>query len=138
MVKKAIDTAKEWLETAEITLKARRYEQCLYSLEMAVEIALKSVLIELRVEVPRVHDIRSVAGTFLSGSKKVPKEFSRNLGQYLANFDTLLSLRSAVGYGFETGYDRSKLEKLAKDLFANGSEIIDACENAISHIKRNE
>lgn len=136
MVKKAIETAKDWLETADITLSAKRYEQSIYSLEMSVEIALKAVLIELNVDVPKVHDIRNVAVTFLRGNSKVPKQFLLDLGGFLTDFDTLLRLRSAVGYGFETGFDASKLKKIADELYSKGERIVEACEEAIEFIGR--
>ncbi len=135
-MKTAIETAYDWLETAKITLKAKRYEQSIYSLEMSVEIALKAVLIELGVEVPKVHDIRYVAGSTLRGNSRVPKQFLKDLNGFLSDFDTLLRLRSATGYGFETGFDSPRLEKIARELFSKGERTVEACEESIKFIKK--
>jgi HEPN domain-containing protein len=136
MVKTPIETSKDWLKTAEITLNAERYGQSLYALEMSVEIAFKAVLLSIHVEVPKVHDIRKTVKTFLSGNKKMPKKFADELDDYLSTFENLLSLRSIVGYGFESGLESAELEKQAESLVPKCHKIIIACEYAIKNIEK--
>lgn len=136
MVKRPIDTAWDWFQTAEMALRGGKPEQALYALEMSVEIALKAVLVSMRVEVPKVHDIRRVARTFLTGSKVLPKSFLENLDGYIATFETLLSMRSMVGYGFEGENEEKELEAQAKALMPECKKIIAACEEAIRKAAR--
>ncbi|MEM3572450.1 MAG: HEPN domain-containing protein [Candidatus Micrarchaeaceae archaeon] len=131
MVKTPIETAKDWLQTAELALNAGRYEQAIYALEMSVEIAFKAVLISMRVEVPKVHDIRKPISLFLQGNKAVPKDFLNELDDYISTFKTLLSLRSMVGYGFEGGFENIDMKKQAEILFTKCRRIIAACETAV-------
>jgi len=136
MVKKPIDTARDWLIAAEATMEAEKYEQSLYSMEMSVEIAFKAVLISVKADAPKLHDVRRVLNTMLSGSRKVPKEFIANLDSYTSTFGTLLSIRSMVGYGFESGTASMELDKQAKELLPKCRAIVKACEEAVKHAEK--
>jgi HEPN domain-containing protein len=136
-VKEPIEVSKDWLKTADITFKIGRYEQTLYSLEMAAEIAFKAVLLSLNLEVPKVHDIRKIIRTFLAGNKKVPKEFSNDLDEYLSTFEVLLRMRSIVGYGFENYMEKGHLEEEAQKMLSKCSKLVKSSEGAISYIKNN-
>lgn len=137
MVNAPIETAKDWLQTAKITSDAGIYGQSIYALEMAVEIALKAVLLSVHVDVPKVHDVRKTVKTFIVGNKDVPKSFRDGLDHYMPIFETLLNLRAMVGYGFEGGAESKELEMQAKTLIPKCSEIILACEKAIKIIGKN-
>lgn len=130
-----IKTAKDWLQMAEMAVEANKYAQATYSMEMATEIALKAVLIAVRVEVPKVHDIRKAARMFLAGNKSLPRPFVEGLDGYLATFETLLRLRPIVGYGFETGTNKQYLKEQAEELLPKCSNILAECEKAIRHAK---
>ena len=135
VVKKTIEVARDWLQTAEAALGAEKYGQSLYSLEMAVEIAFKAVLESVHVEVPKVHDIRKVIMTFLAGNKKMPKDFLDQLEDYLLTFEGLLRIRSMVGYGFESNMDEAQLASKARKLIPKCSKIVSSCEDAIKKVR---
>ena len=136
VVKPPIETAKDWLQTAELTLDAKKYEQSLYALEMSVEIAFKAVLLSVRVEAPKAHDIRKIVHTYLVGNKKMPKQFLGDLDDYISTFGTLLRLRPLVGYGFESDVEKGVLEDQAKELWAKCSKIVIACQGAIKNAEK--
>ncbi len=131
-----IDTAKDWLEVAEIASDAKKYEQSLYALEMSVEIAFKAVLMSVNVEAPKVHDIRRVLRTFLIGNKSMPKAFTKELDGYISTFEDLLRLRPFVGYGFENGAGKKMMEEQAKAMLPKCAKIVSACEDAIGHVQK--
>ena len=131
-----IDAAKDWLKMAELAMEVRKYAQAAYSLEMAVEIALKAVLISVHVEVPKVHDIRKAARMFLAGNRSLPKSFLEELDDFLATFETLLRLRPIVGYGFETGTAKSDIKEQAERLLPKCKIIIAECEKAAKHVDK--
>ncbi len=135
-IKRPIEAAEDWLQTAEAALKAEKYDQSLYSLEMAVEIAFKAVLNSVHVEVPKIHDIRKSIRVFLAGNKKMPEDFLSQLDDYLAIFESLLRMRSAVGYGFETSMDDKQLANEAKALLPKCSKIISSCRGAINKVEK--
>lgn len=133
---KPIDMAKDWLQTASLALDAKKYAQVAYSMEMAVEIALKAVLIAIHVEVPKVHDIRKTAKMFLTGNKAVPKSFLEGLDDILATFETLLRIMPIVGYGFESGATGNEIREQAEKLLPKCTRIVEECERAIRHAER--
>lgn len=130
-VETAIENAKDWLKTAEVAAGAGKYPQALYSLEMAVEIAFKAVLISIHVEMPKVHDTRKTVRVFLAGNKSIPKSFSERLDDFLVTFETLLKIRSLVGYGLETSAGKNEIKDLAVHFLPKCAQIINECEKAI-------
>ena len=58
-VKNAIDDANRWVISAEKNFDSGNYDIALYSMEMALEIAMKSFLIKNKIEYPKKHDARS-------------------------------------------------------------------------------
>lgn len=134
-INKPLDVAKDWLKSSELLKNAKRYEQSLYAMEMAAEIALKAVLLVSNTEFPKVHDIRKAVLLFLSGNKKVPKQFSANLDGHMKTFETLLRLRSSAGYGFESSIDPKELEQQAQFLLPKCKELVKDCKNAITYIE---
>jgi HEPN domain-containing protein len=133
-VTEPIDTAKDWLSTAKLALEKGMGAQAVYAMEMSAEIALKSVLIVLHVDVPKVHDISGAARIFIAGNRKVDREFLGSLDGYLATFEALLRLRAPAGYGFEGQLAREEINAQAKALLPKCSEIISACEHAVKRI----
>ncbi|MCL4336169.1 MAG: HEPN domain-containing protein [Candidatus Thermoplasmatota archaeon] len=137
-VENAISSAKDWLEAARVTAEAKVYSQALYSMEMAVEIAFKAVLIAMHVEVPKVHDVRRAVRIYLRGNKLISQSFLADLENYLATYETLLRIRPIVGYGFEKGISKDEMRNQVSSLFPLCSRIIDECEKAIESIERRE
>ena len=74
IAKEAIDTAESWLETANTMAGKGIYNTALYSEEMAVEIALKAVMLAVDVEPPKIHNIIEIMENNTLLSRKIPKE----------------------------------------------------------------
>lgn len=130
-MKTVIEAARDWLATAEMSSKSKRYEQSLYAMEMSVEIAFKAVLLSLKLEVPKVHDISEIAREYLAGNRKLPKEFLEGLEDYLNTFNVLLGFRPIVGYGFEETFGKWDFSTEARKLLPECTKIVSACEGAI-------
>ncbi len=133
-VTEPIDNARDWLDTAKLAMGSGMGAQAIYAMEMGVEIAFKSVLIALHVDVPKAHDIRKTIKTFIVGNKAVEKGFAENIDGYLLTFEALLRLRAPAGYGFEGQLAREEINAQAKALLPKCSEIISACEHAVKRI----
>jgi len=133
----AIDNAKVWLKSAEAVMAKKLYPPALYSMEMAVEIALKALLIELGINVPKTHNVMgTLRVTFDEKQSALPKGFRDREEFVLAVYNDLLELRSNAGYTFEL---RSAInyEKRADDYIGRAKEAVGLCENAIAYLKKN-
>ncbi len=97
----AIDDAKRWLSAAESSEKAGSYDIALYSAEMALEIAMKAVLINKGVDYPKKHDITDYFKTAVD-SRSTVKELRDELPSLISTFSELLNLRNAAGYNIGT------------------------------------
>lgn len=137
-IENAIETSKNWYETARLAASGGIYSQALYSLEMSVEIAFKAVLISVHVDVPKVHDIRRVIRMHLTGNNLLPKTFLEGLEGFLDTFETLLRMRSMVGYGFEGILDKEQMLKQFETLLSPSGNLISECEMAIRDIEVNK
>ncbi len=131
-----MESAKWWLSSAELNMKAKIYAPALYSMEMAVEIAFKAVLISVHVDVQKVHDIRKIIGMFLVGNNALPRSFSEEIDEFLKTFERLLEMRSGVGYGFEGKVTMEGIKRQAEELFPKCAKIVLECEKAVDHLNR--
>lgn len=132
----AIDNARVWLDTAEITMKGKIYTTALYSMEMAVEIALKALLMEFGINVPKLHNVtNSLKAVFEERRSALPKEFRDKEAFVLDTYNDLLEIRTLVGYIFEMNASIDVEEKAKKYIKAS-KEVVDLCDLAIRHINK--
>ena len=114
-----IETAKDWLEMAELAMEAGKYAQTAYSLEMAVEIALKAGPYCSSRGGAESARHKEGGQMFLAGNRSLPKSFLEELDGFLATFETLLRLRPIVGYGFEGWRGQIRQKEQAKGCCQN-------------------
>lgn len=127
----AMETASIWLDTAEAAMRSKIYATALYSMEMAVEIALKAVLMELGVNVPKLHNIMNVLEAVLDEKHSaISKEFIEKESFILSTYNDLLEIRPIVGYTFETGVSINTEEK-AKKYMSAAKEVVGLCRLAV-------
>ncbi|MBE5728460.1 HEPN domain-containing protein [Candidatus Parvarchaeota archaeon] len=139
IAEEAIKTAESWIKTAETMLVEKVYNTALYSEEMAVEIALKAVMLSAGIEPPKVHNIiESVESNVLS-SDKVPKKYKEELkGITRSLLPELLRNRQLSGYTFNYNIDKKDLEKLAIKYLGESKKAVETCKNVVgSDIKNN-
>jgi len=132
----AMDNAKVWLNTAEVTMNSRIYTTALYSMEMAVEIALKALLMELGINVPKLHNVTNVLKAIFEEKRSaLPKEFRDKEALILDTYNDLLEIRPLVGYIFEMNASIDVEEK-AKRYIKASNEVVGICGLAIRHISK--
>lgn len=131
----AIKSANEWMGIAEDAMKRQANAKAVYCMEMAVEAAIKAVLIGVNIEVPKAHDVVGVAEISLIGNRKLQSGFSKGLSGFLETFRTLLKERAAAGYSFNYDEIEVKMKRLATELFPKCKEIVGECGNEVKHIK---
>jgi HEPN domain-containing protein len=124
----AIASAKRWLASAKANAAARNYDTALYSLEMAVEIALKALLFSLGADVPKTHFIGDFVMQIVKEDKHIPNELSGSINNIIETFNALVTLRSVSGYIFETRTLVHELKDKYDKYFKEAEKIITLCE----------
>ena len=128
----ALDDANSWFDVAIMSGKTGKYNIGLYSLEMALEIVMKAVLINLDVNYPKVHDIMPTFLNAVSENKgKLPKEFIDKEDLIMKTFRELLKRRGPAGYTFSSDIKISDLEGDFKKYGKITKELIDLCIKAV-------
>lgn len=128
----AMKIAKNWLLTAETMADKKIYNTALYSEEMAVEIALKALLLSFHVEPPKMHNIIEIVDSKIINSEKLSKEKReeiREITRYL--LPELLVNRQVSGYTFNYNIDKKDLETLALKYLDLTRNAVKLCNNII-------
>lgn len=129
---KAIKTAEDWIKTAETMLAQKIFNTALYSEEMAVEIALKGVMLSIGIDPPKTHNIIESIETNVLNSEKFPKKYKENLKEITRSLlPELLRNRQVSGYTFNFNITQKELEILAIKYFKRSKESIDLCKKIV-------
>jgi HEPN domain-containing protein len=135
---KAIDTAESWIRTAEVMAENKVYNTCLYSEEMAVEIALKAVLLALGIDPPKNHNIIETVENNIVNSHKIPKGIKDEIREVVRSLlPELLSNRQTSGYTFNYNIDIESLEVIALRYLEPSKKAVLLCKNVIKQISKN-
>ncbi len=135
IAKEAIDTAESWLETANTMAGKGIYNTALYSEEMAVEIALKAVMLAVDVEPPKIHNIIEIMENNTLLSRKIPKEKYSDVKRIVRTLlPELLRSRQTSGYTFNYNIDRKELKTLALKYLVASRDALNLCKNVIKEI----
>ena len=139
IAEEAIRTAESWIKTAETMLGGKVYNTALYSEEMAVEIALKAVMLSIGIEPPKVHNIIESVETNVLDSNNVPKKYKEELKEITRSLlPELLRNRQLSGYTFNYNINQKDLEKLAVKYLEASQKAVETCKKAVdSSIKNN-
>lgn len=129
----AIRRSSRWLKGALRALEDGRWDDVVYSSQMAVEQASKSVLIALGIEYPREHDVSAVFKQ-IPRIKNVPKWFSSMIPQLAENISELAELRGLAGYGYEKGLDADYFKDYAPKAYEMAKKHYEACARFLSEL----
>jgi HEPN domain-containing protein len=95
----AIKDAKRWIATAAYSGESGNYDIALYSAEMALEIAMKALLIKNGVDYPKKHDVIDQFKLVVN-SRGVNRQLREKSDDIVKTFSKLLDLRNMAGYNF--------------------------------------
>ena len=126
----ALSRAKRWHQSARRGFEDERWDDVIYSYQMAVEQSLKAVLILFGMEYPKKHDISGVYLTLKM--QDIPKWFLDKIKLHARILKMLVSKRGSSAYGYVDGITKDNFKDDAiqnKDLV---KEIIKDCEELIS------
>lgn len=136
IAKEAIETAESWIKTAETMIEKKVYNTALYSEEMAVEIALKAVMLSTGVEPPKVHNIMESMESGVLALDRFPKKYKEEIKRILrVLLPELLRTRQLSGYTFNYTVNKKDLEVLAKKYLKEAEDAVAACKMVVEETR---
>ncbi|MBO3832986.1 MAG: HEPN domain-containing protein [Candidatus Brockarchaeota archaeon] len=129
----AIRRSSRWLKSALRALEDERWDDVVYSSQMAVEQASKSVLIALGIEYPKEHDVSTVFKQ-VSRIRNIPEWFLSMIPQLAENISELAELRGLAGYGYEKGLDADYFKDYAPKAYEMARKHYEACVKLLSEL----
>ncbi|MEM1569831.1 MAG: HEPN domain-containing protein [Candidatus Bathyarchaeia archaeon] len=131
----ALKRGKRWLKGASRALEDERWDDVVYSSQMAVEQVSKAVLIALGIEYPREHDV-SAAFKRISKVENVPTWFLSIIDELATNISELAELRGLAGYGYEKGLDADYFKDYAPIAYEKARKHYEACAKLLFELYR--
>lgn len=102
LAERAIGDADEWFRSAEKLKEINAAPKILYSLEMAVELSLKGLLLYHGMDYPKTHNILPLVIRLISSDSFHDDNIRNHKDLIFSVFHALLDLRSASGYSYES------------------------------------
>ncbi|MEM2850175.1 MAG: HEPN domain-containing protein [Candidatus Bathyarchaeia archaeon] len=122
----AIKRGKRWLRGAFKALEDERWDDVVYSSQMAVEQVSKAVLMALGIEYPREHDVSAVFKR-VSKIEGIPTWFLSILDELASNISELAEIRGLAEYGYEKGLDADYFKDYAPLAYEKARRHYEAC-----------
>lgn len=120
---------KQWQQNASRAFEDERWNDVVFSYEMAVEQSLKAILILFGIEYPKIHNISKL---YLSINKtSIPKWFIDNMVFHAEILKDLVKLRNKAAYGYVNGLTKEDFKEDANKFQAIVSKILNDCEKLI-------
>jgi len=126
LAKLALKRSGRWLKSALRALEDERWDDVVYSSQMAVEQASKAVLIALGIEYPKEHDV-SVVFKQIQEIENIPAWFVSMIPELANIISELAELRGLAGYGYEKGLDADYFKEYAPEAYEMARKHHEAC-----------
>lgn len=127
--KEALIRGEQWYQGAIRAFEDERWNDVVYSYEMAVEQVLKAILILFGREYPKIHDIRKF---YLNiNVKDFPKWFIDKMDFHASILKELVKLRSISSYGYVDGITKDYFKEDAIKFKEDVEQIIKDCKKLI-------
>ena len=130
---KALARARRWLQSARRALEDGRWDDAVYSSQMAVELSSKGVLLALGIDYPREHDVSDVF-IELRDREDLPAWFREEVPALSRNIAELAELRGLAGYGYERGIDADYFKDYAPEAYGRAEEHVGTCERLLDEL----
>ena len=125
-----IERAGRWLQGASRALEDARWDDAVYSSQMAIEQSAKAVLIALGIDFPKEHDV-SIAFETLAKRSDIPEWFRRKVPEIVKAVAELAEIRGLAGYGFEEGIGVEYFKDYAPEALKKAMEVHEACSKLL-------
>ena len=124
LAKRALADAEEWLQSAEKLKEINAGPKILYSLEMGVELSVKALLLYHGIDFPKTHNILAAVVKLVSSDDFDDAKIKENSELIFSTFHSLLDLRSASGYSYESSFSNDFFIEKAKEYAEPASQIL--------------
>lgn len=131
----AIERAGRWLQGAKRAMDDHRWDDVVYSSQMAVEHSAKAVLLALGVHSPKQHDVSDIL-VGIADRKEIPDWFRRQIAQISDAVARLAEQRGLASYGFEHGIGVEYFRDFAPEALREAQEVHSACREALDELLR--
>jgi len=125
-----IERAGRWLQGASRALQDARWDDAVYSSQMAVEQSAKALLIALGIDYPKEHDV-SIVFEALTKRIDIPEWFKRKVPEIAKAMAELAEIRGLAGYGFEEGIGVEYFKDYAPEAIKKAREVYEACSKLL-------
>jgi len=132
--RRGLQRARRWYQSAIRALDDERWDDVIYSYEMAIEQALKAILILYGIEYPKKHDISNIL--IHLKQKDLPVFFSDNLDFYAKLLNNLVDKRGPAAYGYIEGISKENFKEDAFILKDDIENVLEACERVLDEFSR--
>lgn len=133
VAKQGIERAERWLRGAKVAFSDKRWDDVVYSAQMAVEQSTKAVLFALGVDFPKEHDVSEVFIS-LAARRELPSDF-RALVPFISSVSKeLAEQRGLAGYGFEQGITADYFKDYAPQALKMARKVRAACKKLLDRI----
>ncbi len=130
IAKQGISRAARWLQSAERAMEDERWDDVVYSSQMAVEHSAKAVLISLGIDFPKEHDV-SDALLQIQEISHLPQWFREELSSIADIVAELAEQRGLAGYGFEEGIEVTYFKEYAPEALEEAKRVHTLCKKFI-------
>jgi len=129
VAREGLKRGEQWNQNAIQAYKDERWNDVVFSYEMAVEHALKAILILYGIEYPKIHNISKV---YLNINRNnIPKWFVNNMDLHAKTLKELVKLRGSAAYGYVEGLTKDDFKEDAITFKDSVIKVIDDCINLI-------
>ncbi|MHA1726471.1 MAG: HEPN domain-containing protein [Promethearchaeota archaeon] len=131
----ALKRGKQWYEGAIEAFKHKRWNDVVYMYQMAIEQAMKSILILYGIEYPRRHDISTTYR--ILKQQEIPKWFTDKIDNQADLLKNLVKLRGLAAYGYVNGYGKDDFKEDAFFYKEQINQIIQDCTRLLNDFLKN-
>lgn len=129
----AIERAGRWLQGAKRAMDDHRWDDVVYSSQMAVEHSAKAVLLALGVHSPKQHDVSDIL-VGIADRKEIPDWFRQQITQVSDVVARLSEERGLASYGFEHGIGVEYFKDFAPEALSQAQEVHSKCMKALDQL----
>ncbi len=123
----ALKRAQRWYQGAQRALEDDRWDDVIYGAQMAVEQAIKAIMLDQGYVFKRVHDV-SDEFLLLKNQPTFPKWFRAVITEIIDILTHLTDQRALAGYGFEEEIGVEYFEPAAKPALVDAEKVLTLIE----------
>lgn len=110
-----------------------RWDDVVYSSQMAVEQSAKAVLRSIGIDFPRQHDVSDVF-VGIANRSEIPSWFRDEVPEISDIVAKLSEQRALASYGFEQGIDVGYFKDFAPEALKEAREVYSRCKDVLDQL----